>query len=85
MFDRTSTESYKDLWYKAPVRIMYLVREMQNLAYSDPWMDQKQAPMISPSGADNTRWVNMAIFMILDEDSIIKSTCMVKSPLEFWG
>ena len=37
----TSVEAYKDPWEQVPVAIMDPGREMKNVAYSAPWIDQK--------------------------------------------
>ena len=37
----TSAEYYRYPWEQAPVAIMDPGREMKNVAYSAPWIDQK--------------------------------------------
>ena len=77
--------SYEDPEEQAPVDIMGTVIETKNVAYADTHNYQKQASMISPTGADNTRWETTSVFMTVSEEVIRKSTGRVNAPLDFWG
>ena len=50
----TAAEYYKYTEEQVSVGRMVPGREIKNVAQADPWMDQKQSLVLSPTGADNT-------------------------------